>query len=84
MIICQSNHNFNLNWEYKENNMTNKEEKIIEQKIREYGKESQLNGMRAGATGILGAVLNMCNEGKTINDIKEFCEMSLGLEGMKK
>ena len=63
-------------------NMTNKEEKIIEQKIREYGKESQLNGMRAGATGILGAVLNMCNEGKTINDIKEFCEMSLSLEGM--
>lgn len=43
----------------------------------------KLAGMRAGASGILGAVLNMCNEGKSINDIKAFCERSLNLDGMK-
>lgn len=40
-------------------------------------------GLKAGAKGILGTVLNMCNEGKTIEDIKEFCENSLNMEGMK-
>jgi hypothetical protein len=43
----------------------------------------KLAGMKAGATGILGAVLNMCNEGKSIDDIKAFCEKSLNLDGMK-
>jgi len=43
----------------------------------------KLAGMRAGATGILGAVLNMCNEGKSIGEIKLFCEQSLNLDGMK-
>ena len=43
----------------------------------------RLAGMRDGATGILGAVLNMCNEGKSVTDIKMFCEKSLNLEGMK-
>lgn len=43
----------------------------------------RLAGMRAGATGILGAVLNMCNEGKSVTDIKTFCERTLNLDGMK-
>lgn len=40
-------------------------------------------GLKAGAKGILSTVLNMCNEGKTIEDLKEFCKNSLNMEGMK-
>ncbi|WP_313069943.1 hypothetical protein [Lacrimispora sp.] len=43
----------------------------------------RLAGMRVGTTGILGAVLNMCNKGKSVSDIKTFCETSLNLDGMK-
>lgn len=54
---------------------------------RRYGnkfEEVRFAGLKAGATGILGAILNMCNEGKTVEDIKDFCEKSLNLKGMKK
>lgn len=42
-----------------------------------------LANMRAGATGILGAVLEMCNAGKSLEEIKQFCETSLNLDSMK-
>lgn len=58
-------------------------EKLFQKAAEETLSKVQLNGMRAGATGILGAVLNMCNEGKSVADIKSFCERSLNLDGMK-
>lgn len=63
--------------------MTKEQEKIIEKEISKHLKEAQFQGLKAGAKGILGAVLNMCNEGKKIKDIKEFCENSLAMDGMK-
>jgi len=43
--------------------------------------------LKDGAAGILGAVLEMCNSGKTdakiVKDIKDFCEKSLNMDGMK-
>lgn len=64
--------------------MSNKSLENLFQKIAEDTvSKVRLAGMRAGATGILGAVLNMCNEGKSVSDIKSFCERSLSLDGMK-
>lgn len=64
--------------------MSNKNaEKLFQKTAEDTVSKVRLAGMRAGATGILGAVLNMCNEGKNIDDIKEFCEKSLNLDGMK-
>lgn len=58
-------------------------EKLFQKAAEETLNKVRLDGMRAGATGILGAVLNMCNEGKGVADIKSFCEKSLNLDGMK-
>lgn len=58
-------------------------EKQFQKAAEETLSKVRLDGMRAGATGILGAVLNMCNEGKSVADIKLFCEKSLNLDGMK-
>lgn len=58
-------------------------EKAFQKAAEETLEKVRLSGMRAGATGILGAVLNMCNEGKNVADIKSFCEKSLNLDGMK-
>ena len=58
-------------------------EKLFQTTAEETLSKVRLDGMRAGATGILGAVLNMCNEGKSVSDIKSFCERSLNLNGMK-
>lgn len=58
-------------------------EKLFQKAAEETLSKVRLDGMRAGATGILGAVLNMCNEGKSVADIKLFCERSLNLDGMK-
>lgn len=58
-------------------------EKLFQKTAEDTVSKVRLAGMRAGATGILGAVLNMCNEGKSIDDIKNFCETSLNLDGMK-
>ncbi len=64
--------------------MSNKNvEKLFQETAEDTVNKVRLAGMRAGATGILGAVLNMCNEGKSITDIKSFCKTSLNLEGMK-
>jgi hypothetical protein len=67
-----------------ENNMSNvNDEKLFRETAGDTVSKIKLAGMRAGATGILGAVLNMCNEGKSVTDIKSFCEKSLNLEGLK-
>ena len=58
-------------------------EKLFQKAAKETLNKVRLDGMRAGATGILGAVLNMCNEGKSAADIKSFCEKSLNLDGIK-
>ena len=63
--------------------MTKAQEKLLKQKFEQTLKDVRFQGLKAGATGILGAVLNMCNEGKTAEDIKNFCEKSLAMEGMK-
>lgn len=42
------------------------------------------HSLKAGAAGILRVVLDMCNTGKTVEDIKDFCEKSLNKYGMKK
>lgn len=59
--------------------MTKKQEKELESRIKVVIDEQRIQGIKSGAKGILGAVLKMCNEGKTIADIKEFCEKSLGV-----
>lgn len=63
--------------------MTKQQEKIITEKFKEQLKEANFQGLKAGAKGTLGAVLDMCNQGKTVEDIKQFCEISLGMDGMK-
>ena len=63
--------------------MTKEQEKVLDKKLKDTLKEVQFQGLKAGAKGILGAVLDMCNEGKTVEDIKNFCEKSLDMEGMK-
>lgn len=45
--------------------------------------EIKLSGMRVGAIGILGYVLDMCKTGKSVGDIRRFCEKSLNQKGMK-
>lgn len=63
--------------------MTKQQEKEFEKIVSEKLKEQHFQGVKTGATGILGAVLNMCNEGKSVEDIKQFCETSLEMDGMK-
>lgn len=58
--------------------MTKKQERELENRIKIIIDEQRIQGIKAGAKGILGAVLKMCNDGKTVADIKEFCEKSLG------
>lgn len=57
--------------------MTNRQEKEITKAIKARLEEVKIQGIRVGAKGILGAILKMCNEGKSVNDIKEFCQNSL-------
>lgn len=64
--------------------LTKSQEKYLNTEFNRKFDEVWLCGLRAGATGILGAVLNMCNEWKTVEDIKVFCEKSLNMDGMKK
>lgn len=63
--------------------MTKQQEKQLNAEIKKTLKEAQFQGLKAGAKGILGAVLDMCNKGKTVEEIKDFCEKSLGIDGMK-
>ena len=67
--------------------LTKKQEKQMNDQIKKTLEEVRLQGLKAGATGILGAVLEMCNSGKSyvdiVKDIKGFCEKSLNMDGMK-
>lgn len=67
--------------------LTKKQEKQLNSEIKKTLEEVRFQGLKAGATGILGAVLEMCNSDKKdediIIDIKRFCEKSLGMDGMK-
>lgn len=67
--------------------LTKKQEKQMNNQIKKTLEEVRFQGLKAGATGILGAVLEMCNSGKSdvdiVKDIKGFCEKSLNMNGMK-
>lgn len=67
--------------------LTKKREKQLNGEIKKTLDEVRFQGLKAGAAGILGAVLEMCNSGKTdvdiVKEIKEFCEKSLNMDGMK-
>lgn len=67
--------------------LTKKQEKQLNGEIKKTLEEVRFQGLKAGATGILGAVLEMCNSGKTdaeiVKDVRDFCENSLNMDGMK-
>ena len=63
--------------------LTKKQEKQLNGQIKKTLEEVRFQGLKAGAVGILGAVLDMCNSGKTVEDIKDFCKKSLDMDGMK-
>ncbi|WP_342759393.1 hypothetical protein [Kineothrix sedimenti] len=63
--------------------MTKKQEKELLDKFESHLKDARFQGMKIGASGILGAVLKMCDENKSIEDIRTFCKTSLNLDGMK-
>lgn len=67
--------------------LTKKQEKQLNDQIKKTLEEIRSQGLKAGAAGILGAVLEMCNSGKSdadiVKDIKVFCEKSLNMDGMK-
>lgn len=67
--------------------LTKKQEKQLNDEIKKTLEEVRFQGLKAGAAGILGAVLEMCKSGKTdaeiVKDIKGFCEKSLNMDGMK-
>lgn len=67
--------------------LTKKQEKQLNGEIKKTLEEVRFQGLKAGATGILGAVLEMCNSGKSdtdiVKEIREFCEKSLNMDGMK-
>lgn len=67
--------------------LTKKQEKQIEKSIQKILEEVKFQGLKSGAAGILGAVLEMCNSGKSdtdiVKEIKDFCEKSLNMDGMK-
>jgi len=62
--------------------LTKKQEKQLNNEIKKTLEEVRFQGLKAGAAGILGAVLDMCNQGKTVEDIKQFCEKSLNMKEM--
>ena len=67
--------------------LTKKQEKQMNDQIKKILEEVRFQGLKAGAAGILGGVLEMCNSGKSdtdiVKEIKEFCEKSLNMDGMK-
>lgn len=67
--------------------LTEMQEEQLNGEIRKTLNEVRFSGMKAGAAGILGAVLEMCNSDKKdediVKDIKGFCERSLNMDGMK-
>lgn len=63
--------------------LSKKQEKQLNGEIKKTLEEVRFQGLKAGATGILGTVLDMCNTGKTVENIKDFCVKSLNMDGMK-
>lgn len=67
--------------------LTKKQERQLNSEIKKTLEEVRFQGLKAGATGILGAVLEMCNSSKSdadiVKEIKGFCEKSLNMDGMK-
>lgn len=67
--------------------LTKKQEKQLNGEIKKTLEKIRFQGLKAGAAGILGTVLEMCNSGKSdkdiVKDIKEFCEKSLNMDEMK-
>lgn len=63
--------------------MTKEQEKKFETEVKKTLEEVRFQALKAGVKGILGAVLNMCNENKSVNEIKEFCTKSLNMDGMQ-
>lgn len=49
--------------------LSKKQEKQLNGEIKKILEEVRFQGLKAGADGILGAVLEMCNSGKTDADI---------------
>lgn len=64
--------------------LTKKQEKQLNSEIKKTLEEVRFQGLKAGAAGILGAVLEICNSGKSdtdiVKDIKGFCEKSLNMD----
>lgn len=52
-------------------------ENKIQEEFKKVLQDTFDKGMLQGCVGILGAVKNMCDEGKTVEDIKTFCEKYL-------
>ena len=67
--------------------LSKKQEKQLNDEIKKTLEEVRLQGLKAGAAGILGAVLEMCKSCKSdtdiVKDIRGFCEKSLNMDGMK-
>lgn len=67
--------------------LTKKQEKHLNGEIKKTLEKVRFQGLKAGATGILGSVLEMCNSDKSdtdiVKDIKEFCDKSLNMDGIK-
>lgn len=67
--------------------LSKKQEKQVTNQFKKTLKEVRFQGLKDGATGILGAVLEIYNSDKTdaeiVKDIKGFCEKSLNMDGMK-
>lgn len=55
----------------------------LKEQMKETLSKVRFAGMKAGATGILKAVLDMCNNNKSVLEIKEFCEQALSTKNMK-
>lgn len=64
-----------------ETKITPEQEKIIEAKLNETIEKVRLAGMKAGAKAILGSILQMCKEERSVGYIRKYCETSLGLKG---
>ena len=67
--------------------LTKKQEKQLNDEIKKDLGEVRFLGLKVGVASILGAVLEMCNSGKTdteiVKDVRDFCENSLNMDGMK-
>lgn len=67
--------------------LSKKQEKQLNSEIKKTLEKVRSQRLKAGAAGILGAVLEKCNSSKTdaeiVKDIKDFCEKSLNMDGMK-